>query len=372
MELDCEHDKIGLHNIAALEPAEGGGWYLRRFPREVRDALSPLGRIVAQESAGVELRFVTDAPHFRVSLGSLPSVLAPYEHHGQDVLVFRGAFFHSHHRLTPGAVNHVNVTRINSPDPFETITPRMRHQGGFSHRVWRVFLGRYPAVLFGVDTYGYDRRPPIAGEVPAVRWIAYGSSITNGASPTMHTNAYIYHAARRLRFDVCNLGLSGSCLCEPRVATYLASRDDWGVMTLELGVNMRNDFTPAQFRDRAAALVDAVCSAHPGRQVVLITIYPNAQSPELAIAPDGPLTTRQEAFNTILRELAAASTYPNLTLIEGADLLDDPAGLTVDLIHPGDDGHSRMGARLAARLGAMRSLATPPAGVGPTPPHGDA
>ncbi|MGC8553288.1 MAG: hypothetical protein ACP5O7_10540 [Phycisphaerae bacterium] len=58
------HDEIGFHNVAALEPADGGGLYLRRFPQSVRQSLSPLGQMVSQESAGVELRFVTKAKSF--------------------------------------------------------------------------------------------------------------------------------------------------------------------------------------------------------------------------------------------------------------------------------------------------------------------
>ena len=45
--------------------------------------------------------------------------------------------------------------------------------------------------------------------------------------------------------------------------------------------------------------------------------------------------------------------YPNVTLIEGPDLLADIGGLTTDLIHPGDLGMIQMGENLAKRLGAM-------------------
>ena len=87
-----------------------GGVYLRRFPRAVRDVLSPLGRMVAQESAGVELRFVTGAPGFRLALGAAPSVLAPHEKHACDVVIFRGAFFHSRHHIVPGATQGIDTS----------------------------------------------------------------------------------------------------------------------------------------------------------------------------------------------------------------------------------------------------------------------
>ena len=94
-----------IHENIELEEAAGGGLHLRRIPKAVRDCLSPLGRMVSQESAGCELRFVTEADSFRVAVSSVPSCLAPWELHNQDVFVFKGPFFHSHLRLEPGKVN---------------------------------------------------------------------------------------------------------------------------------------------------------------------------------------------------------------------------------------------------------------------------
>ncbi len=344
------HQDLQLHNVVELEPAEGGGVYLRRFPSRIREAISPLGRMVSQESAGVEIRFVTEARSFRVGLGSLPSVLAPYELHNQDVMIFRGAFFHSRHQLVPGRVNAINVVNIGGVEPFDTITDSAARACGFSPQVWRILLGRYPAILHGVDTYGYPRRPPHADELPSRRWIAYGSSITNGASPTVHHNSYIYTAARIAGLDVCNQGLSGACLCEPEIADYLAARDDWQVMTLELGVNMRGGFTAEQFRDRAQSLVRRISTAHPDRLIVLITIFSNAASPGNSCTPDAQVTARQEDFDAILRELAGQRGTGNVRLIEGKELLADAGALCIDLIHPSDYGHAQIGHTLGPRL----------------------
>jgi hypothetical protein len=87
------YENTELHNTVEIEPAAGGGVHLRRYPKAVRDCLSPLGRMVSQESAGCELRFVTEAESIRVAVSSLPSPLVPYELHNQDLFVFRGDFF---------------------------------------------------------------------------------------------------------------------------------------------------------------------------------------------------------------------------------------------------------------------------------------
>lgn len=351
------HGDIELHNTVEIEPAPGGGLLLRRFPRALRERLSALGRLVSQESAGCELRFVTEAESIRLSVSSLPSSLAPWELHNQDLFVFKGAFFHSHLRLEPGKVNHIHLTDIGGTvrNAFLALKPEVRDTDYFAHTVWRVMFGRYPAVFHELDTYGYPVRPPAPGEKPRRRMLCYGSSITHGASPTLYHLCYVQVAARLMKADALNQGLSGSCLCEKEMADYLASRDDWDLATLELGVNMRGSFSPDQFRTRSRYLLERIIAEHPDRPIVLITIFPNAQSPENA-RDAGQVQQTQMAFDEILREAVRELRHPNLHLIEGRDVLTDYSGITKDLIHPGDYGHMEMGRNLAARIGELGLL----------------
>lgn len=334
---------LALHNVVELDDAPGDGVLLRRWPRAMRKCLSPLGRMVAQESAGCELRFVTNAKSFRLSLGAQPSPLAPHEKHACDVVLLRGAFFHSHHRIEAGKVNHLNIGGIGEENRFVEVRAEYSHGDGFASEVWRVFFGRYPAIFYGLDTYDHEVRPPRADEVPAKKWIAYGSSITSGAGATLHHGGYVYHAARRAHLDICNLGLSGSCLCESEVAEYLASRE-CDVLTLEIGVNMRLAFSPQEFRERAKYLLVKTCATQPQRQVFLISIFPNAATSGIA-REESEKSRSETAYNEILHALAAEYSVP---IIEGKRLLDNFAGLTCDLIHPSDYGHARMGNELAA------------------------
>jgi lysophospholipase L1-like esterase len=348
------YGSIELHNTVELEPASGGGVHLCRFPKEVRDSLSPLGRMVALESAGCELRFVTEAENLRVAVSSLPSTLAPWELHNQDVFIFKGSFFHSHLRLEPGKINHLNLVDIGGTvkKSFLTLKPGVRDTDYFSHHVWRVLFGRYPAVLHEVDTYGYPVRPPRPDELPKRRILFYGSSITNGASPTLYHLCYVQQAARHLQADALNQGLSGSCLCEPEIARYLAGREDWDVISLELGVNMREGFSVDEFRARSGGLIRQIIARHPAKPVFLTTIFPNGQSPENAIE-DSDMQHKQEAFCQILRDTVEELGHPLLHLIEGREVFPDYSGITRDLVHPGDYGHMEMGRNLAQRIAAL-------------------
>ena len=78
------------------------------------------------------------------------------------------------------------------------------------------------------------------------------------------------------------------------------------------------------------------------RRVFLVTVYPNLSEAGLAAA--------QDRFSAILRELVASGRWPNLGLIEGDTILDDPGDLTADYIHPSDYGHARMGFHLGQIL----------------------
>lgn len=348
------HESIELHNTIELEEAAGGGLHLRRIPKAVRDCLSPLGRMVSQESAGCELRFVTEADSFRVAVSSVPSCLAPWELHNQDVFVFKGPFFHSHLRLEPGKVNYLNLNDIGSgvKNAFLTLKPEVRDTDYFSQNVWRILFGRYPATFHAVDTYGYPVRPPKPEELPKKRVLFYGSSITNGASPTLYHLCYVQQTARHLKADALNQGLSGACHCEEEMADYLAGRGDWDMVSLELGVNMRQDFTPEEFQARSRYLIEQVIARHPDKPVFLITIFPNGQSPQNTLEANA-IQRNQEAFCQILRDTVEELQHPHLHLIEGRDILTDYSGITTDLIHPGDYGHSEMGLNLARGMAAV-------------------
>lgn len=331
---------IALHNVAETAPLPDGGLILRRYPEKVRRSLSILGKMIAEDSAGIELRFVTESPCFRISLGSMPSFLSPYENHGQEIAILRGAFVHSIHRLEPGRVNHINVTNFSGSDSFLDFTKQDSPQAGFSPEVWRIFLGRCANIFYGLETFGHEVRRPHKEEIPARRWLAYGSSITNGASASMHLNSYVYHAARTANLDVRNLGLSGSCHCEPEVADYLAAQNDCEVFTLEVGVNMRTFVEPEDFRERVERLLEKVHRAD--RKLFLVTVYPNYAS--------GEPEKRQKTFSEILRDIAASGKWPGLGLIEGGSVLDSMGDLTTDLIHPSDYGHARMGRNIGEIL----------------------
>ena len=338
-----EQDGIYFHNVEVLErKGMVPGVLLQRFPEQVRLGLGQgdheRGRFFAQVSTGCELRFVTDAYFFRLSLSS----------YLQDthVMIYCGDFLHSVHTIEAG---RVTTLHIEVPVSLQNSAPWVKEGHRFDSHVWRVLFHKQSCGIFcELDTFGHKVRPPKKEEQPQKRWLAYGSSITFGGDVHLASNVYVQQAARRLGVDVENKAVAGSCFCDACMIEYLTGKKDWDFCTLELGINMLNRFTVEEFAQRTRKLITGMLASRPGCPVAVITAFP--ATPCFDPQPDASQRVKFEAFAQVLRQIKAEITDPSLHLIEGDQVLTDVSGLTVDMTHPSDDGHSRMGLNLAALL----------------------
>lgn len=323
---------LGYHNTCGPEiRREGCGYLLPRIPLEVRRRLNPRARFIGASATGVEVRFVTEALTPRVTLSSPTSDVS--------VDIYRGDFHHSHHVVVAGTQRCLHLT---NPDFFSTVI-ESKLQGRFSSDVWRVVFDVHDAEVYfhGVDTLGYPCRRPKQNELPALNWLAYGSSITNS-----NAMGYPHQAARLLGVDVMNKGLSGACHIEPELVDYLVSLD-FDFATCELGVNMRGKYTVEEFEVRANYLIEQFGAKHYGKPLGIITPFPNGG--HFAIKED-EACERLHGFGDVLRRLVASSRNPGIFLIEGSDLLDRFSDNSVDLLHPSAFGQIRMGMNLTQIL----------------------
>jgi hypothetical protein len=321
------------HNCPGPEAREGlPGYSLPRYPLAVRRELNPAARWMAQDSCGVELRFHTEAPAVRVTVGA---------HGGPgEVLVWRGDFFHQRQSLP--ADTPVMLT-LDAGDRLPRLPPGTPLRRRFPVGLWRIEFGRGCGVFYGLDAGGLSVRPPAPDEVPARRWLAYGSSITH-ATPS----GYVQQAARRLGVDALNKGLSGSCHAELAAADHFLTGERWDFLSAELGVNMRGEFPPEAFAERAGAFLDRLRRGRPDARLSVLTHFTNAQ--HYPHDPAAEMVRRQEAFDAFLRQWVGAQPPSLVRLIEGRDLLDDLTLLTTDLLHPAEAGQARMGENLARLL----------------------
>ena len=337
------YKNIEFFNVEEIEiKDEYPGIRLHRFPKKVEVNMGwgrkSFGRWASGLTTGCEIRFVTEGDLVEISLSAL-------EAQG-EVLVYKGDFFHSKHTLKVGVVNTL-VLREN-PE-FKKLDSKVFQGCTFSPNVWRIiFCHNFTGVFYGINDFGYTVRPPKKLEIPNMKWMAYGSSITHGAGALTHTNSYIMQAARGLKVDVLDKGMGGSCLCENEVADFLALDCNWDFATLELGVNMRESFTPDEFEEFAHYLITTIKQNNPFKHIFLVTIYPNSLH---YINDDKDICViTQREFDIRLRKIYSELEDDYLHLIEGSQILKDFSYLTCDLIHPSEFGHIAMGESIAHKI----------------------
>lgn len=329
-------DNVELHNTAETVPGPNGGLLTLRVPERVRDNLETPARDRVRQPASAEIRFVSDDNCATITLAAPGGKL--------QVAPFFGRYRHGQ----PFTIGPEPATfQVKMPQQFTASLPALeRMNDPFSSRVCRLLLmGEQPEVI---AVEGNGVRPPSAGEVPALRYLSYGTSITHGAAASAPHLSYATQTARRIGADLLNFGVGGACRCEPAFADYIAERDDWHVATLALSVNMMG-FTPEEFRERVEYVVNTVAGADTTRPVACITLFRYNGDRQIATR-DNDMPEKPALFREILRQIVAACPHPNVTVFEGREMLADFAGLTTDLIHPSDDGMIQMGENIARRL----------------------
>ncbi len=336
------HDQIEFHNVAELVPmAHPAGLALYRYSREAISHLSPLGHQAGACADGVELRFVTGTSWVNLTLSAISRY--PWDA-GAKVSIFRGDIPIAEHVIADGATKTI---KLEAPAILDKMAPRAFADRLFAQDVWRIVLSGTTIVYHGIETGGQPIRPPRQDEKPALRWLAYGSSITNSVP------GYVHHCAHHLRADVFNKGLCGSCACEPETGRFLATCDDWDFATLELGVNIRGQVSTEEFEKRTRGLVRELRKTSPSKPIVLITVFPT--SDDFLVEPNG-MTEINRAFRDVLHRVHEDSGDPNLHLIEGDRVLTSYTAFSADLLHPSPNGHQLMGCNLAACLRPILNL----------------
>ena len=333
---------LEFHNVDHLENVSGmSGLRLERFPEHFRNELgipgNHNGQFRAKRAHGCEIRFVTEAQYFDIGLTAAEADV--------DIIVYYGDMVHSKHTLRGGVCS---VIHIEYPEIYKQVDVQKLPKRRFAPYVWRVQFGMNGYLYFHyLDTYGYVHRPPSEKEKPEILWAAYGSSITCGSVTTLYSNSYVEQAALYLGYDVMNKGLSGSCMCEPAIADYLASLSV-DVLSLELGVNMLVPFEKEEFESRVRYLLQKVTQESSAKKIYVIDIFRN-RGPLLK-DHSNPQYKNYLVFKEVIKNLLREMDDSRVSGIDGHDIVMDETYLSIDLLHPSDQGHIFMGRNLAEKM----------------------
>ena len=330
------YENVELHNVAEIQCVKGGV-RLQRIPESVRKHVNENAQIQILKPDNCEIRFVSNSQETCVTLSSEGET---------DVTVFYGTF-DGRERYVIG--RQPVTIRLCLPEGLRKMDRRESSDQPFSPCVCRLLFGgrrRDPVVLHRID--GDDVRPPQPAELPRLRYLAYGTSITNGIYGAGPHLSYVAQTAWHLAADLINLGVAGSCHCEAAFADHIAGRMDWDIASLALSVNMEK-FPMNEFRKRVEYMVHTVAGSDTRRPVACITLYPYSRDFGLT-DPNAQYGGTPEEYRQTLREVVKECPYPNIHLIEGPELLTNRGGLSSDLLHPSDNGMIEIGHNLSRWL----------------------
>lgn len=328
---------IGWHNVAEIEAAEDGGFRLSRVPREVREQLNPAARLRAYSPAGAELRFNLAGQRAAVTLKYVEDRAARTRGNPVLVEVWLGDYLLKTVALRP------DWTEIAVSKPAN-LALLQRASAGASRRF-------DPALIRLALPHGTEVRvqrvegevsPPRDDQVPARRYLAYGSSITHGYDSVRPGDAYPARVARLLGAEQINLGFGAGAFLEAAMADWIARRQDWDFASFELGVNVLSRLDATEFRKRVRYFLGTVAAAHPAKWIFVIDIF--GSSRDLTGDP------RQAAFRAIVAEEVRGLASPRVVHVDGRTLLGPHGDLGADLLHPSPDGFAEIAAQLAARM----------------------
>ena len=321
---------------------EGQGWSevkapFDRLPARMEKVVRPPVWSLSRHSAGMAVRFVTDAPEIHARW-TLTSSRLDMDHmaatgvSGLDLYVKSG----------DGRWRWVNVGRAKA----QTNTQKLAGDFPKGAHEYLLYLPLYNGVtsveiglpkgkaLSTAPAYPKAKRKPI---------LFYGTSITHGACASRPGMPHPAILGRRLGRPVINLGFSGNGRMDLELAELFGELDP-AVYVIDCLPNMAADLV----KKNAEAFLRALRKAKPDTPFLLVEdrTYADAHFAKGKLRRN--LTSRA-AFRKIYERLEAEG-MKGLHYLEGDGLLGDDSEGTVDSSHPNDLGFMRQADAFAEAL----------------------
>ncbi len=337
--IPAEHTSIGYSGYVHMEfvpSPDAPASKLARFDR----VFDIPGKGYRWDNPGTRIRFRTDAVHVTARLRFSELHISTSARNSQGLYLIDGATqptwtFRTQQaqaKRTPEEVEvPIKVGELGAPPVFHD---------------FEIILPYGDSVDFeGIEVSPAGARMEAPPAPPALRYIAYGDSITHGFTASAIDKTYPYLVAQKMGWQLINLGLGGraSNVSDAHILKNLKA----DVITVLMGVNDWQGGGPAErYRKNMNGFFDALRAVQPTVPIYYLTPLwvPPSWSPKTA-------TLDLEAYRQVAREIVLARKDKNLHLIEGPALIDhDPALFDAVAVHPNDQGFAQMGERLAKQL----------------------
>lgn len=320
---------IEFHNVEEMIKCEKG-YRMLRIPSHVREQLNQKARDeVSLYSTGVELRFrlKEDSATIILSVDDSAEAQVAYIYYGS----FQGGWQYSSKTIQNNT--RITIPKNNNLSKLKEIT---KTSGlAFDPEVVRIVLPYGTCYFVGVEG---EVEPPHKEQLPSKTYLAYGSSITHGSLALAAPYTYPFRISQILNCDYYNLGFAGTAHLEKAMAEYIISRKDWDFASVEMGINMiGSEFTLELFEERVKVFTDILAS--DPRPIFATSIF--------------GFTGQEQEKAAKFREIVKKHASEKLIFTDGLELLDNPAYISADLVHPTLEGIAQISERWSRIMGCQ-------------------
>ncbi len=309
---------------------EGKGWtdtkeFYDRFPARAEKVIRPAVWNLSRDSAGMCVRFVSDASDIQVRWVlrkenlQMPHMAASGVS-GVDLYIHEKDKWH-----------WVGAGRPKAFPTNEMVVVKGLNPGAHEFILYLPLYNGVHEVKIGVPENAKIEPAPARGKKPIV---FYGTSILHGACASRPGMAYPSILGRKLNEPIINLGFSGNAWSEPEIASLLAELNP-SVYVIDPIPNM----TSEMIDERMQPLIRKLRAAHPKTPIVMVE--------SLAYTDGDYVKARHErctSSNAAMRRAyeVLRKTEKNLFYISSDNLIGHDFEGTVDGTHPNDLGFMRM------------------------------
>lgn len=313
---------------------EGKGWektesYYDRLPAGAKDKVRPPVWNLSHDSAGMCLRFLTDAKSIKIRWTLRDENLAMPHMPATGV---SGIDLYTRTGRGPWTFTQNGRPTAQSNEASFRVTP------GAECLLCLPLYNGVESLAIGIAKGKTLSKPGESSKRPKKPIVFYGTSITQGGCASRPGLAFTAIVRRRLDVPVINLGFSGNGKMEPEMADLLAELDP-AVYVLDCLWNMQ----PAEVSERLGPFVRKLRAARPRTPILLVE------------DSSGSNTTPTEK-GTILRRIykaLKAEGIRDLYFLSNRNMLGTDGEGTVDGCHPNDIGMMRQATALGKSLAPL-------------------
>ncbi|HZH34008.1 MAG TPA: SGNH/GDSL hydrolase family protein [Pyrinomonadaceae bacterium] len=314
---------------------EGKGWsetkhFYDRLPAKAETVVrAPVWRL-SQNSAGISVRFVTDADSIwaRWTLRSPTLAMSHMPATGVSGLDLYVKDAGKWHWL---GVGKPEKSSINEQKLIANLKPEKRE-----YLLYLPLYNGVESVEVGVPEKAFIEKAPAASPENTRPIVFYGTSIVQGAVASRPGMTYPSILSRRLNKPAINLGFSGNGRAETEMANLVAEIDA-AVYVVDCLPNLSNR---QEVEERVPGFLRILREKHPSTPIVLVENIVYADTPFEEIR-NQRYREKNEALRRIYQNLIK-SGFKRLYYVAGDKMLGFDSDATVDGTHPTDLGFFRI------------------------------